>query len=80
MKKLVLLAAFAGLLSSAAVAGTPGDDKGKKAKKECCKKGEAKACAGEKKEACSKGEAKACCKKTAETAEVKTTTSEEEKK
>ncbi|HOZ87893.1 MAG TPA: hypothetical protein PL029_09050 [Bacteroidia bacterium] len=64
MKKLLLLAAFAGLLGSSAVAGTNGDDKGKKAKKEC-KAGDAKACAGEKKEGCAKGE-KSCCKKKAE--------------
>ena len=60
MKKLLLLAAFAGLLGSTAVAGTKDDDKDK-GKKECCKKGE-KSCAGEKKEGCEKGE-KACCKK-----------------
>jgi hypothetical protein len=60
MKKLLLMAAFAGMLGSTAVAGTYGDDKDKgKAKKEC-KKGE-KACAGEKKENCAKGE-KSCCK------------------
>lgn len=53
------MAAFAGLLGSTAVAGTFGDDKDKKAKKECAK-GE-KSCAGEKKEGCAKGE-KACCK------------------
>jgi hypothetical protein len=64
MKKLVLLAAFAGLLTSTVVANTYGDDKDKK-KKECCKKGEGKACAGEKKEACANGE-KTCCKKKAE--------------
>lgn len=58
MKKLVLVAAFAGLLGSTAVAAHKGDDKDKKAKKECCKKGgEGKACAGEKKDG------KACCKK-----------------
>jgi hypothetical protein len=68
MKKLILMAAFAGLLGSTVVANTLGDDKDKKAKKECCKKGEGKACAGEKKEACAAGEKKACCKsKTAET-------------
>ena len=67
MKKIILLAAFAGLLTSAAVANTKGDDKDKKAKKECCQKGEnGKACAGEKKESCKKGEEKACCKKGAE--------------
>jgi hypothetical protein len=76
MKKLLLLAAFTGLLSGAAVANTKGDDKDKKAKKECCKKGEGKACAGEKKEGCAKGEGKACCKKKAE-GETKAT---EEKK
>lgn len=65
MKKLFLLAAFAGLLGSTAVANTKGDDKDKKSKKECCKKGEGKACAGEKKEACATGE-KACCKKKGE--------------
>ncbi len=63
MKKLLLIAAFAGLLGSSAVAGN-GDDKDKKAKKEC-KAGDAKACAGEKKEGCAKGE-KACCKHKAE--------------
>lgn len=62
MKKLLLLAAFAGLLGSTAVANTKGDDKDKKGKKECCKKGEGKACAGEKKD----GEMKSCCKKKAE--------------
>lgn len=63
MKKLLMLAAFVGLLSSTSVAAVKGDDKDKKAKKECCKKeGTAKACAGEKKE----GEAKSCCKKKAE--------------
>jgi hypothetical protein len=68
MKKLILMAAFAGLLGSTVVANTLGDDKDKKGKKECCKKGEGKACAGEKKEACAAGEKKACCKsKTAET-------------
>jgi hypothetical protein len=61
MKKVLLMAAFAGLLGSSAVAGTFGDDKDKK-KKECCKKGEGKACAGEKKE----GSEKSCCKKKAE--------------
>lgn len=59
MKKLFLMAAFAGLLGSSAVAGTFGDDKDKKAKKECTKSD--KGCAGEKKEGCSKGE-KSCCK------------------
>ncbi len=63
MKKLFLMAAFAGLLGSSAVANTFGDDKKDKGKKEC-KKGE-KACAGEKKEGCAKGE-KSCCKKKAE--------------
>jgi hypothetical protein len=66
MKRILLMAAFAGMLGSAAVANTFGDDKDKgKHKKECCKKGE-KACAGEKKEACAKGDAKACCKKKSE--------------
>ncbi len=65
MKKILLMAAFAGLLGSAAVANTLGDDKDKKAKKECCKKGEGKSCAGEKKEGCAKEE-KSCCKKKAE--------------
>jgi hypothetical protein len=73
MKKLLLLAAFAGMLGSAAVA-SPGDDKDKKAKKECCKK-DGKACAGEKKEGCANGE-KACCKKKAE-GEAKATTNEQ---
>jgi hypothetical protein len=79
MKKLFLMAAFAGLLGSTAVAGTFGDDKDKKGKKECCKKSEGKACAGEKKEtACNKEETKSCCKKKAEaSAENKNT---EEKK
>lgn len=62
MKKLFLMAAFAGLLTSSAVANTYGDDKDKN-KKECKKDG--KSCAGEKKEGCAKGE-KACCKKKAE--------------
>jgi hypothetical protein len=62
MKKLFLMAAFAGLLGSTVVANTFGDDKGKH-KKECKKDG--KACAGEKKEGCAKGE-KSCCKKKAE--------------
>jgi len=67
MKKLLLMAAFAGLLGSTVVANTKGDgdDKDKKGKKECCKKGEGKSCAGEKKETCAKGE-KSCCKKKAE--------------
>ncbi len=60
MKKLFLMAAFAGLLTSSAVANTFGDDKNKK---ECKKEG--KSCAGEKKEGCSK-EGKSCCKKKAE--------------
>lgn len=66
MKKLLLMAAFAGLLGSTAVANTVGDDKDKKSKKECCKKGEGKSCAGEKKEGCAKGETKSCCKKKTE--------------
>lgn len=53
MKKLFLMAAFAGLLVSTANANTKGDDKDKKAKKECK--------AGDKKE-CAKGD-KSCCKK-----------------
>jgi hypothetical protein len=65
MKKLILMAAFAGLLGSTVVANTLGDDKDKKGKKECCKKGEGKACAGEKKEGCAAGEKKACCKNKA---------------
>ena len=67
------MAAFAGLLGSAAIANTFGDDKDKKAKKECAK-GE-KSCAGEKKESCAKGE-KSCCKSKAsaeKTADAKTT-------
>jgi hypothetical protein len=64
MKKLLLLAAFAGLLGSSAVANTKGDDKDKKTKKECCKKADGKACPGEKKDGASKE--KACCKKKAE--------------
>lgn len=80
MKKLVLVAALAGLFSSAAVAGTFGDDKDKKAKKEC-KAGESKACAGEKKETCAKGE-KSCCKKKAEASTASSTSvkNETEKK
>ncbi|MDO8998587.1 MAG: hypothetical protein Q7W45_02400 [Bacteroidota bacterium] len=65
MKKLILMAAFAGLFGTTVVANTLGDDKDKKAKKECCKKGEGKACAGEKKEACAAGEKKTCCKSKA---------------
>lgn len=80
MKKLVLLAAFAGLLSSTAVANVKGDDKDKKGKKECCKKQDGKACAGEKKEACAKGEGKSCCKKKAEQAEASTDTKATETK
>lgn len=56
------MAAFAGLLGSAAIANTFGDDKGKKDKKECAKS--EKSCAGEKKEGCAKGE-KSCCKSKA---------------
>lgn len=79
MKKLFLVAAFAGLLGSSAVAGTRGDDKDKKVKKEC-KAGDKKACAGEKKEGCAKGE-KSCCKKKAEgTAAADTNTPASEKK
>jgi hypothetical protein len=59
MKKLFLMAAFAGLVTSSALASTYGDDKDKKNKKECTKS--EKACAGEKKEGCAKGE-KSCCK------------------
>lgn len=69
------MAAFAGLLGSTAVANTFGDDKDKKAKKECAK-GE-KSCAGEKKENCAKGE-KSCCKKGS--AEKGTETKATEKK
>ena len=69
MKKLFLMAAFAGLLGSSAVANTFGDDKDKKAKKECTKS--EKACAGEKKEGCAKGE-KSCCKKKAEASAAST--------
>lgn len=61
MKKIFLFAALAGLLGTSAIANTFGDDKDKKAKKEC-KASDAKACAGEKKEGCAKGE-KSCCKK-----------------
>src|SRR5688572_10449888 len=64
MKKILLMAAFAGMLGTAAVANTFGDDKDKGKNKKECKK-DAKACAGEKKEGCAKGEAKACCKKKA---------------
>ena len=70
MKKLFLMAAFAGLLANAAVANTKGDDKDKNKKE--CKKGE-KSCAGEKKEGCAKGE-KSCCKsKEAKATETKAT-------
>ena len=70
MKKLFLMAAFAGLLANATVANTKGDDKDKNKKE--CKKGE-KSCAGEKKEGCTKGE-KSCCKsKEAKTSEAKAT-------
>jgi len=74
MKKLLILAAFAGMFSTAAVAGNYGDDKD--AKKKECKKSE-KSCAGEK-SACSKDAAGSCCKKKAEAkgekkAEAKTT-------
>lgn len=84
MKKVLLAVAFTGLLAGSAFAGegTKGDDKDKKAKKECCKKdGDAKACAGEKKESCTKGE-KSCCKKKAEgsTASVDTKSAEQPKK
>jgi hypothetical protein len=77
MKKIILMAAFAGLLGSTVVANTKGDDKDKKGKKECCKKGEGKACAGEKKEGCAAGEKKACCK---DKATGHTETKSEEKK
>jgi hypothetical protein len=73
MKKLFLMAAFAGLLSSSAVANTFGDDKDKN--KKDCKKTEAKACAGEKKEGCTKGE-KSCCKKKSETSTASTVVAE----
>lgn len=69
MKKIILMAAFAGLLGSTVVANTKGDDKDKKAKKECCKKGEGKACAGDKKD----GEKSCCKKKAGASAETKTT-------
>lgn len=76
MKKLFLMAAFAGLLGSSAVAGTFGDDKDKKAKKECAKS--EKACAGEKKEGCAKGES-SCCKKKAQASTASTETKTEKK-
>jgi hypothetical protein len=77
MKKILLMAAFAGLLGSTAVANTFGDDKDKK-KKECAKS--EKSCAGEKKEGCAKGE-KSCCKKKAEgTAEKATDSKATDKK
>ncbi len=75
MKKILLMAAFAGLLGSSAIAGTFGDDKDKK-KKECTKS--EKSCAGEKKEGCAKGE-KSCCKSKA-SAEKTTDTKTNEKK
>ncbi len=68
------MVAFAGLLGSTIVANTKGDDKDKKAKKECCKKGEGKSCAGESKD----GE-KSCCKKKTGTAAAETKTTEEKK-
>ncbi len=52
MKKLVLMLAFAGLVGSLNAA-TPGDDKDKDKKKECCKKDANKSC-------CKKDGAKAC--------------------
>jgi hypothetical protein len=67
MKKLFLMAAFAGLLSGTAVAGNFGDDKD--AKKKECKKGE-KSCAGEK-TGCNKEE-KSCCKKKSQACGEKT--------
>lgn len=70
MKKIFLMAAFAGLLGSAAIANTFGDDKNKKTTKKECAKGE-KSCAGEKKEGCAKGE-KSCCKSKQATAEKAT--------
>jgi len=75
MKKLFLMAAFAGLLSGAAVANTKGDDKDKN-KKECKK--DAKACAGEKKEGCAKAE-KSCCKKKGEVASTEVKSVDEKK-
>jgi hypothetical protein len=63
MKKIFLMAAFAGLLGSTAIAGTFGDDKNKKSKAKT-----EKSCAGEKKEGCAKGE-KSCCKSKGATAE-----------
>ena len=71
MKKIFLMVAFAGLLGSTVVANTKGDDKDKKGKKECCKKGEGKSCAGESKD----GE-KSCCKKKAEASTDKKATEE----
>jgi hypothetical protein len=76
MKKILLMAAFTGLLASSAVANTFGDDKDKKNKKECAK-GE-KSCAGEKKEGCAKGE-KSCCKKKSEASAEKAETKAEKK-
>ena len=73
MKKLLLVAAFAGMLGSTAFAGTTGDDKKDKSKKT------EKACAGEKKESCAKGE-KSCCKKKAEASATATTEKAAEKK
>jgi hypothetical protein len=61
MKKVLLMAAFAGLMASSAFASNYGGDKDKKD----CKKSETKSCAGEKKEGCAKGE-KSCCKKKSE--------------
>ncbi len=70
MKKILLVAALAGLFGSTAIANTFGDDKGKN-KKEC--KSSSKACAGEKKEGCAKGE-KSCCKKKTEASAEKAET------
>lgn len=72
MKKVLLMLAFTGLVGGLSAANL-GDDKDKdKGKKECCKKGEAKACCkkdGDKK-ACS-GEKKAEASKETKAEEKK---------
>jgi hypothetical protein len=78
MKKVLFMIAFAGMVGSVS-ATTLGDDKDKdkkSEKKECCKKGEGKACSGEKKEGCAKGEGKSCCKKDGAHASNSSTTEE----
>jgi len=81
MKKALLMLAFTGLMAGTVAAHNGDDkDKGKKAKKECCKKDASKACAGEKKESCTKAEAKSCCKKKAEASTASTETKSTDQK